>query len=212
MGRTNISYWEKLIALNRPSYNSFFEQERKYLQSAVSYDSRLLDVCCGTGRTLEACLAITPNLTGLDHDLEAIEAAKKRLTQSPFVSLVCADALKMPFADNSFDYATCLLSIVNFDNKKVDLLKEMARISQKVIVSAYNEHAFNERLLAYRGTKAVILNIDSNGKFCFSMDSGIVISEQFSSFELQRLAKQAGLNVDKIKKEGIGYLCTFSKK
>jgi ubiquinone/menaquinone biosynthesis C-methylase UbiE len=212
MEKTNILYWERLVALHRPSYDYFFEKEKEFLSAYLPINSKVLDVCCGTGRTLETLLPLTNNLVGIDNDPDAIKLTNRRLTNSSHVKTILGDALNMPFEKDYFDYSTCFLSIVNFRDSKVDLLKEMARVSkEKILFSVYNEDALMERLVAYTAINTPIDKVNINGKCYLHWDSGQGISEQFSRPDLEKLAKQAGLKVDEIKKEGIGYFCAFSK-
>jgi len=58
----------------------------------------LLDVCCGTGNAAAAGLAAGASVTGIDLDERAIQIACERL---PAAAFEVADALRLPFADDS---------------------------------------------------------------------------------------------------------------
>lgn len=59
--------------------------------------ARVLDVACGTGSLTPH---LGPEVTGLDQSEAMLEVARERAPRADFVR---GDALRMPFADNSFD-------------------------------------------------------------------------------------------------------------
>lgn len=68
-----------------------------------------LDVCCGTGDLALALAAAGADVTGLDFSEEMLGVARARLQRkraSTRVELICGDAQKLPFADNTFDAVT----------------------------------------------------------------------------------------------------------
>jgi len=83
-----------------------FARERK---SSAAEPLRLLDVACGTGRLLSMLGAALPNeakLFGVDLSPHYIARAREVLPRDLDVSLVCDNAEKLPFLDDSFDAAT----------------------------------------------------------------------------------------------------------
>jgi ubiquinone/menaquinone biosynthesis C-methylase UbiE len=88
------------IALNR-------HDPRNVLPPHIDHGSRVLDVGCGAGQTL---IASCPGCScvGVDIDMEALNVGR-RLTQ--VVSFTCADAEKLPFAGNSFDWVLARVSL-----------------------------------------------------------------------------------------------------
>ena len=88
------------IALN-PS------DRRNVLPPQINHGSRVLDVGCGAGQTLIAsCLDCS--CFGVDIDMDALKVGG-RLTQA--ARFACADAEKLPFADNSFDWVLARVSL-----------------------------------------------------------------------------------------------------
>ena len=59
--------------------------------------ARVLDVACGTGSLTPH---LGPEVTGLDQSEAMLEVAREHTPRANFVR---GDALRMPFADNSFD-------------------------------------------------------------------------------------------------------------
>jgi demethylmenaquinone methyltransferase/2-methoxy-6-polyprenyl-1,4-benzoquinol methylase len=66
----------------------------------VAYNARVLDLCCGTGDIALAFARAGAEVTGADFTEEMLRVAETR-TQT--VNWIRADALRLPFADDSFD-------------------------------------------------------------------------------------------------------------
>lgn len=74
------------------------------LRGRIRSGMRVLDVGCGAGRNLPALLAAGCEVSGIDHQAQAIAAARE-LFDSPQdqARMVVADIEDMPFAPASFD-------------------------------------------------------------------------------------------------------------
>lgn len=80
---------------------------RGYLlpRAGISEARRVLDVGCGTGVLLdEIATSSRSGVHGLDIDQNALAWAKR---SAPLASLVCGDALHLPYASRVFDLAVC---------------------------------------------------------------------------------------------------------
>ena len=101
--------------------------------AALRPDSRVLDLCTGTGDlafALSRGLHTSGRVYGLDFVAGMIELAseKKRSTQiSAPVYFFRGDAMTLPFADRSFDAVTISFGIRNVDNV-VECLREIERV------------------------------------------------------------------------------------
>jgi len=101
-------------------------------------DATLLDVGTGLGdipcraRAIAIENGITLTTIGLDAACALAVASKSAVTLS-----VCADALKLPFADNSIDIVMCSQVLHHFSGvRALQLLREMDRVARRrVIVS-----------------------------------------------------------------------------
>jgi SAM-dependent methyltransferase len=113
-------YARKGVRYLRPvgAYSVFLE-----LLSARS-DDRLLDVACGPGVLLEAALAYTARLHGVDVSRVAIAQARKRL---PRTGLVVGNGERLPYRDHTFDLITCLGSLERILDRP-RALAEMRRV------------------------------------------------------------------------------------
>jgi ubiquinone/menaquinone biosynthesis C-methylase UbiE len=209
----NIDFWEKVLKNLPLSYKQWFEEERKYLQSNITKDAKVLEVGCGEGRSLKDIINITENLTGIDHDPDAIKEAKTNLKGFSKIKLLTAEAADMPFKDKSFDFVICMTTFANFGNKKYKVLEEMKRVladKGSIILSVFSEEAFEERMKLYKKTNLPIKEITGttviyNGKW------GDNTSEQFSQTELEEIFAKVKLKIIEIKKLNISYICKLRK-
>ena len=107
---------------------------RRTLQAAAPQSGeQWLDVCCGTGKlTLEIrrILGDTGEVTGLDFNSSMLEVAKRAETQVKLVRAVRwmeADAMELPFADETFDGITIGFGLRNLPDIDKGIV-EMARV------------------------------------------------------------------------------------
>jgi len=91
-----------------------FNQHKKWRDDmmrrmAVKEGSSVLDVCCGTADwtiALAKATGGTGNVIGLDFSESMLESGKPKVADYPVITLVHGNAMKLPYADNSFDYVT----------------------------------------------------------------------------------------------------------
>jgi ubiquinone/menaquinone biosynthesis C-methylase UbiE len=112
-----------------------FDEQDEYrfvglpLSRALGYNFQgiLLDVATGTGRlplTMRRMSWFQGKLVGLDHSAKMLAMARQTLPDLP---LVLADAMKLPFAENSINAVTCLEAL-EFLPSPVDGLEELVRV------------------------------------------------------------------------------------
>lgn len=89
--------------------------------------TRLLDVACGLGVLVNYARSYHLTAHGVDLSLTATLLAKN---EAPGVSLCVGDGEGLPYADESFDYATNIGSLEHFLNMKMGL-SEMQRVLKK---------------------------------------------------------------------------------
>lgn len=77
---------------------------------------RVLDIACGTGDVVRAFERYSgpASVTGLDFSASMLAHAKTR--GGDICEWCQADALSLPFADNSFDVVSCAFGVRNFQN------------------------------------------------------------------------------------------------
>lgn len=98
----------------------------------VQQGSKALDVCCGTADwTIALADAVGPSgeVTGLDFSQNMLKIGQEKVDQLHLkqVNLVHGNAMELPFADNTFDYATIGFGLRNVPDY-MQVLKEMHRV------------------------------------------------------------------------------------
>ncbi|WP_078596167.1 class I SAM-dependent methyltransferase [Evansella clarkii] len=98
---------------------------RNHLQ--VTDGSKVLDIACGTGNYTVALQETGLQMTGTDISKEMIAKAKEK---SSLIQWELADAKRLPFNNNTFSGAACILSIHHFD-ELFSAFKEIYRVIDK---------------------------------------------------------------------------------
>jgi len=213
---TNIEFWERVLKDLPDSYRDWFKEEEKYLRANISQGSRVLEVGCGEGRSLKYISNIAKELIGIDHDNIAVEDAKRNFEEIEKVKILQADARKIPFEKSSFDFVISMTTPANFGDHKYEIYEEMKRVVKEegeIILSVFNEDAFEERMKLYKKLEAPMKEVrEDEGTVVF--DDSLIdnSSEQFSESQLREIFEKVGLEVIEIKKSGIGNFCRLRKK
>ena len=145
----NSKYWEPVI----PSFQSHYN-----LDSNCS----ILDVGCAKGFMLYDFKRLLPNIKvkGIDVSSYAIENCMEDLKHDVQV----ANALNLPFEDNSFDLVISITTVHNFDKTDcIKALKEIERVSRKnsfITVDAYRNDEEKKAMHAWNLTAKTMLHVD----------------------------------------------------
>jgi SAM-dependent methyltransferase len=102
---------------------------RRFLADQLTFQDarRILDVGCGTGALFpDLHNESSANLYGLDLDLESLHFAD---TTHDSASLICGDALNLPYASHSFDITLCHFLLLWLTDPAAGLA-EMARVTR----------------------------------------------------------------------------------
>ena len=95
------------------------------LKPMVAPDARLLDVACGTGDlSIEFFEQTGAQITGVDFCRPMLELAARK---APRIRFVEGDALRLPFADSSFDAITIGFGLRNLSSVEQGL-RELRRV------------------------------------------------------------------------------------
>ncbi len=156
------------------------------LDSNSSDEISILDIGAGSGELLRTIEKFCPKrkklLVGTDLNPRAVRTMSRIGTNT-----VQCDAIRLPFADASFDHVICSLFLHHLkDQDAIRLLSEMNRVARKRIVVidlhrspvAYYFYLFAGRFLLQRFTR---------------QDGSLSILRSFKPVELQHLAREAGL-------------------
>ena len=211
--KTNMDYLANFLENLPKSYQKLFEEEKKYLQKIITLDAKVLDVGCGSGRSIFDILSKTKNIVGIDHSDRAVADAKNNFSRYPSIKILKADAAQLPFDNEEFDFVICMTTFANFADKKFKALEEMRRVlkdSGKIIISVFSENALEERMRVYK-TLGVKIKEVKNGTVIFDESLGDSISEQFTKEQLENIFSRSNLKIENITKVNIAYLCTLIK-
>jgi len=100
-------------------------------------NGRVIEVGCGEGIFINKLAKSNENfsIVGLDGWHEIIKRAQKRMQVNNIlnVSLINADALRLPFKNGSFDNVVCINVIINLPSEEIFLssLGEISRVCKK---------------------------------------------------------------------------------
>lgn len=161
----------------------------------------VLDIGAGSGELLRTIAKFSrkqkrfANLFGLELNRRSAESILEESKKFSEIKSVRADALQLPFAENSFDYVISSLFTHHLNNKQiVQVLAEMSRVSRcGIFVIDLHRHPF-----AYALYKM----------FCFGFrisqlvreDGLLSILRGFKSNEIKELAEEANLGNISVKR------------
>lgn len=109
---------------------------RKALSKQLNSEQRILDLCCGTGDVAMQLLKDhhgRVTLTAADFSTAMCTAARDKIAGAPkayrdsFLAVAAADALRLPFRDNSFSFVSVAFGVRNFEDLSAGL-KDIARV------------------------------------------------------------------------------------
>jgi len=97
----------------------------------VNCHGKVLDIACGTGKTMEIISKFSLDIHGCDISDFLISKALKR--GIPQTKLTICDATKMPYEENSFDFAYSIGSLEHFtEDGIVAFVADCHRVTSKV--------------------------------------------------------------------------------
>jgi len=102
--------------------------------SGMKEGDKVLDVCCGTGDQVFHYGKIGIKAIGIDLNPGMIKLAIKRKEKSNLnnISFLVADARKLPFEDNSFDFVSISFGLHEIKRKGRDkIISEMKRVTKE---------------------------------------------------------------------------------
>ena len=151
----------------------------------------VLDVGAGSGEMLAFIRDFAlrtgrkARLAGLD--LNEISAASIK-AEGNGINAVLGDALRMPFANDSFDYAICSLFTHHLtDEQAVEVLKEMSRVARLgiFVIDLYRHRAAHALYQVFCAAFRISSLVREDGS--------LSIQRSFKPSELLELAEKAGL-------------------
>jgi len=179
--------------------------ETKFLFDNIKRGNKILDLGCGNGRFYQFLKDKDIDYIGIDSSLRLIEKAKERY---PDVDFRAADALNLPFSDNSFDKVFSIAVLHHIPSKEFRLkfLREAKRVLKNkgtLILTVWKLRRKEEWLLFFKYT---FLKLIDKSKLDFKDilkpwgNKTLRYYHWFSERELIKLVKKEGF---KIKEVGI---------
>ena len=152
--------------------------------SNILRGKRVLELGVGNGKTLISILKQKPsNVQAIDFSIKAIDKARKIFKNRECVTILKADAKKMPFLDNSFDVVVVYYVLNNSINKeRARIMKEIYRVLKKGGTCVFEDFSVND--FRNKGKKYGIDNntvIKKNKLICHFFE-GKEVRELFSKF------------------------------
>ena len=101
---------------------------------------RILDLAAGTGTLSAALIAHGAEVVAADFSEGMLAEGRKRYADNPLIEFVWADAMALPFDDNSFDAATISYGLRNISDPK-QAIAEMRRVVKpggRVVIAEFS--------------------------------------------------------------------------
>ncbi len=142
-------FWQPVI----PTFKKYWKLDK---------NSKVLDVGCAKGFMLYDLTKLIPGIEvkGIDVSSYAIENSLEEIRNN----LSVANAVDLPFEDNSFDVVISINSIHNLDRKECGIaLQEIERVSRGksfITVDAYRNEEEKRRMFKWNLTAKTIMSVD----------------------------------------------------
>ncbi len=161
----------------------------------------VLDVGAGSGELLRSCARFARKnnrraaLFGLELNRRSAESILMESKDFNEIGSICGDALRLPFADNSFDYVVCSLFTHHFREAEIiRILKRISRLAKrKIFVIDLHRHpaafSFYKLFCAAFSISPLVRE-----------DGSLSIKRGFKPSELENIAGQAGLDAPIVKR------------
>jgi ubiquinone/menaquinone biosynthesis C-methylase UbiE len=161
----------------------------------------VLDVGAGSGELLRVIAGWAreterrAHLVGLELNERSATAILEESEGFAEINSVRGDALRLPFEDNSFDYAMCSLFTHHFkDDGVVGILRELSRVARRgLFVIDLHRHAFAYYFFTTVGRLFLHNRL-------IREDGALSILRSFRPAELQELARRARLSNIKVER------------
>jgi SAM-dependent methyltransferase len=120
-GRTAAAY------VSSATHASGEDLERLIALAAPRTGERALDLGCGVGHTLRRIAPLVAFAVGADATFEMMQAGRASVVTEPNAAFAQSDASALPFADATFDLATCRSAAHHFTDA-ASAFREVARV------------------------------------------------------------------------------------
>jgi len=152
----------------------------------------IVDLATGSGDVPRAVLrwarrcGYDVRIVGVDRHAETVAAAREADEGDARITIVRGDALDVPLADGSFDYALCSMFLHHLsDDEAVTVLSEMGRLSRRGLIAA--------DLLRHRRAYAWVRALTLFSNPIVRHDAAVSVAQAFTREEVLVLRERAGL-------------------
>lgn len=180
-----------MLALLRPLIDQVGEPPVRVLDIATGSADIPIEIsrwAARRGRELEVVASDIHPLT--------LRVARERAASDPHVTIVGADALRLPFADRAFHLVTCSTALHHFtDDDAVRALREMARVASVAVV-----------VLDLRRSRTALASVGLLAATVWRRhaitrhDGPVSVRASFTPGELRDLAARAGLDRARVRR------------
>jgi ubiquinone/menaquinone biosynthesis C-methylase UbiE len=150
MCRTDMEFTGERVVPGKTPQTIYDEHIYRYVFAASLAENKVvLDVACGTGYGAGYMADKgADKVVGVDISLEAVDYARERHSKNNKASFVCADAIRLPFADGAFDIVVSFETIEHIRQYR-KFLAECRRVLKEnglLICSTPNRRIFSPKL------------------------------------------------------------------
>jgi SAM-dependent methyltransferase len=155
-------YGEKLSAerlrrvyeIATPRVLQYLEAELAFALASVRLSDTVLELGCGYGRILARLAEKTAMVVGIDTSMSSLLAACDLQTAHRNLFLARMDAVRLGFADCSFDAVICIQNGISaFHRNQKELMRESVRVTRPggaILYSSYSPAFWDNRLEWFR--------------------------------------------------------------
>ena len=124
-------FWKYLTRLIKyMNYYLLLRRKPEEIAKHVNKSQLGLDIGAGAGQYTTVLLSMGYNVTAVEPDIDKIQKSSL-----PFV---VAKAQALPFPSRSYDFAFTI-NVIHHTKKRVEMLKEVARVADRIIISEINK-------------------------------------------------------------------------
>jgi len=150
MYRTDMEFTGERVVPGKTPQTIYDEHIYRYIFAASLAENKVvLDVACGTGYGVGYMVEKgAGEVVGVDISMLAVDYAQERLGRNNKASLICADAIRLPFVNSAFDIVVSFETIEHIRQYR-KFLAECRRVLKEnglLICSTPNRRIFSPNL------------------------------------------------------------------
>lgn len=225
----------EIVSRNYEEIAAEFDQTRKKilwpelfkLAEMVKDGDSVLDAGCGNGRLASAFKAKNVKYVGIDSSQKLIEAARRNFEVSEFKvkcsKLKVGNILELDeIEEDDFDYVFCIAVLQHLPGqdlqiKALEQMKNKLAPSGKIVLTNWNlwrRKKYLKIIFKYIWLKLICKNEMDFGDVLFDWKKGRFSQRYYHAFtkcELKKIAKKAGLKIEKMYKDKYNYYLILKK-